>query len=98
MAFRGLTADRTPLEEFRSRAPRIDRRHEPTSDNYLPLHAFRWIEGEPSGAEICDLKSVGELASHSEGAVRIVSVFQLVVTLELIAIALLQEIILLRVP
>jgi len=68
MAFRGLTADRTPLEEFRSRAPRIDRRHEPTSDNYLPLHAFRWIEGEPSGAEICDLKSVGELVSHSEGA------------------------------
>lgn len=98
MAFRGLTVDRTPLEEFRSRAPRIHRRHEPTSDNYLPLHAFRWIEGEPSGDEISDLKSVGELVSHSEGAARIVSVFQLVVELALISIALLQEMILLRVP
>lgn len=91
MAFRGLTADRTPLEEYRFRFSGIHGKHSPASDNYIPLHAFTWLDGAPSGAEISHLKSVKELASQAEGAARIVSVFKIFVKLRLILIALLQE-------
>lgn len=93
MSFRGLTADRRPIDEFRARIPGTSKKIDPASENYLPLHAFEWLEGENSGVEIADLKSVGELVSHSRGAARIVSVLQPISKLKLISIASLLEMI-----
>jgi hypothetical protein len=65
-SFRSLTADRQPLNEFKSRASKI------TSG--IDLHIFEWAENTTTGCERSGLRSAGELDAHSEGAVRVMLV------------------------
>lgn len=72
--FRGLTANRTPLESFKARIqqPQPGKQdNPPSSQPTIPLHLLEWAQNAAEGTEIGGIKSVEELESRSHGAVRV---------------------------
>ena len=70
-SFRGLTADRKPLDEFERRASLFAATQRGRTSTGITLYLFEWRENAAQGVDKCDLKSVQELESESEGAVRV---------------------------
>ncbi|RYN75714.1 hypothetical protein AA0120_g11948 [Alternaria tenuissima] len=71
-SFRGLTADRKPLDEFERRASLFAATQRGRTSTGITLDLFEWRENAAQGVDKCDLKSVQELESESEGAVRVI--------------------------
>jgi hypothetical protein len=81
-AFRSLTADRQPLEVFKSAASRncgdkpVDRNdkivgNDKIDDTTLPLHLFEWSQSSQDGVETSNVRSVSELVARSVPTVRV---------------------------
>jgi hypothetical protein len=70
-SFRSLSADRKPLDEFERRASLFAATPPGATSTGITLDLFEWRENGAQGVEKCDLKSVQELESKSEGAVRV---------------------------
>lgn len=69
---RDLSADRQPLETFRSQVPKIATGARSFTGHPLNLHLFEWSHGEHNGSERADLTSVEELETRSPSTVRVV--------------------------
>ena len=63
-SFRGLTADRRPFDEFKTRA-----RGMPVTA--IALDLFEWAEAATHGEERVGIRSIEELEAQSTGAVRV---------------------------
>jgi hypothetical protein len=70
-SFRSLTADRKPLDEFERRASLFAATQRGATSTGITLDLFEWRENAAQGVDKCNLKSVQELESKSEGAVRV---------------------------
>ncbi|KAJ4357070.1 hypothetical protein N0V95_002808 [Ascochyta clinopodiicola] len=76
-AFRSLTADRQPLQNFEWEASRgqssksLDAKSR-LSDVKLPLHLFEWSQGSQDGLEVSDISSVSELEAREPATVRVI--------------------------
>ncbi|KAF9701755.1 hypothetical protein EKO04_000282 [Ascochyta lentis] len=76
-AFRSLTANRQPWQDFEYKALRG---HSPESldaksrrsNVKLPLNLFEWSHGSQDGLEISDIKSVSELEARDPATVRVI--------------------------
>ncbi|CAN9223523.1 unnamed protein product [Alternaria alternata] len=69
-SFRSLTADRKPLDEFERRASLLAAIQRGATSTGITLDLFEWRENAAQGVDKCGLKSVQELESESEGAIR----------------------------
>lgn len=75
-AFRSLTADRQPLEDFKSGASKL---RSPTSkdaksgdsSSTLPLHLFEWSQSSQDGVEIENIDCVSKLEARDPATVRV---------------------------
>lgn len=73
-SFRNSTADREPLDSFRSCVHGSASGAGARSNAALPLHLFEWMEDGPTGSESSGLKSITDLESQNQALVRVVYV------------------------
>jgi hypothetical protein len=71
--FRDWTADRQPIDTFRSRVPgHYPQTKKSGDDHTLPLHIFEWAPGYKHGIESSGTKSIAELEVQNHAIIRIV--------------------------
>jgi hypothetical protein len=73
-AFRSLTANREPLENFEALSPKVIYAKSKSPSAALPLHLFEWSQSNQDGKEISNLKSVPELEARDPATVRVMYV------------------------
>ncbi|KAH8712192.1 hypothetical protein GQ44DRAFT_811700 [Phaeosphaeriaceae sp. PMI808] len=71
-SFRSLTSDRQPLKIFRSQVSNIMSTERAKLGSALHLHLFEWSQSDQIGSESAGLKSIAELESRNEAAIRVI--------------------------
>ena len=72
-SFMSLTANRQPLEDFEGTARKaMAGRNSPIQID-LPLHLFQWHANASGqvGTEVPDIRSISQLETHDQDAVRV---------------------------